>query len=157
MVYQWKPTARISKVDPQKAGELMRELADSNSLTAQNLVEISKPENSLLHNVFEWDDTVAAGKYREHQARHIINSIEVISTEVKAEPVRAFFKIQEGTASYSPTEMIVKTEIGREHLLQMALREFRALEHKYQTLEEFCGVFAALDQVSKEVLKEDIA
>ena len=56
MVYKWKPTARISKVDPQKVGELMRELADSNSLTAQNLVEISKPENSLLHNTrFKYD------------------------------------------------------------------------------------------------------
>ena len=56
MVYKWKPTARISKIDPQKAGELMKNLADNDGLTARNLVEVSRPKDALLHSVFEWDN-----------------------------------------------------------------------------------------------------
>jgi len=151
MVYKWKPTARISKIDPQKAGELMKNLADNEGLTARNLVEVSRPKDALLHSVFEWDNNAAAEKYREHQARNVINSIEVVVEEAVQEPVRAFFKVAESTTTYSPTEMLVKSQSGRDAILRTALREFNAVANKYRSLEEFCNVFAALDTVAEEL------
>lgn len=36
------------------------------------LLEVARPETSPLHRYFEWNDGVAAEKYREHQALQLI-------------------------------------------------------------------------------------
>ena len=91
MVYQWKEGARIS-FPAQIAGRVCAALEEQNALTAQRLVDESRPEDAPLHAAFEWNDTIAAEEWRKHTARHIINSL-VIREEAQA-PVRAFFNIR---------------------------------------------------------------
>lgn len=33
-----------------------------------DVVELARDENTALHNLFTWDDSVAAERYREHEA-----------------------------------------------------------------------------------------
>ncbi len=76
MVYEWKSASRI-KANAQEAGKLFEQLEAENDLTAARVVEESRAESAVLHGEFEWNDTKAANKYREHQARNIINAITI--------------------------------------------------------------------------------
>ena len=52
------------KADAQKCYE---EMGDSD-ISPEEVLEKAKDKNSELHKCFEWDDTVAANKYRLQQA-----------------------------------------------------------------------------------------
>lgn len=147
MVYKWKSASRI-KADPNEAAKVMNKLAETDSLTAENLVEVSKPEDAPLHSEFEWDDTIAAVKYRNHQARNIINALVIVPDEtIKAkEPVRAFFKVVPTEPNYKQLTAIVKMPSQREMLLQSALSELVAFQKKYAVLSELEVVFASIDE-----------
>ena len=89
MIYQWKSASRI-KTNAQTAGEICENLERTVGLTAKNLLEVSRPEDAPLHNEFEWNDSVAAEKYRENQARYIIRMLCVAPEKEDKPPVRAF-------------------------------------------------------------------
>ena len=143
MVYQWKTGARVN-ADAQVAGEMCKRLSEEGRLTAAELLEENRPEDAPLHGAFEWDDGVAAESWREHQARHIINSIVVVPE--RTPPVRGFFKLESTERTYHPIESIVSRVNTRQKLLDNALRELAAVQSKYKTLTELDRVWAALDE-----------
>src|SRR5580765_883545 len=58
-------------------------------LLAENVVEAAKEPTSRLHGFFTWDDSVAAKKYRLHEARQLIKTYELY-IEDRDIRVRAF-------------------------------------------------------------------
>ena len=145
MKYRFKKSSYI-KVDAQTAGEVCEQLAANDSLTAKNLVDVSRPEDAPLHNAFEWDDAIAAESWRESQARHIINSIELVTEE--KEPVRAFFNIVYKEPEYKSIEAILKSSEDTELLLKRAMDELRAFERKYSQLSALAGVFREIEKIT---------
>lgn len=146
MVYKFKSGSHI-KADPQIAGELLERLEAENNLTAKALVDANRDEDAPLHNEFEWNDSVAAEAYRETQARHIINCIEIVKEET--EPVRAFFNITRGEPVYRHIDAILREKDTREALLKTALAELIAFKRKYKNLVELAKVIAAIDEAEK--------
>jgi len=71
--YSFAPGARIpSGLAPETvAGELER----LGWFNIPAVVADAKSPQSPLHACFEWDDEVAAEKYRDHQARTLIDSV----------------------------------------------------------------------------------
>ena len=65
MMVEYKVTDRIS----QPVIDKLLELSKKNNLTAREIVEEARKKNSPLHDFFEWDDSIAAEKYRLAQAR----------------------------------------------------------------------------------------
>jgi hypothetical protein len=53
------------------------ELAAGGRLTPNAVVEDARDKDSPLHSVFEWDDAVAADRFRIEQARNLIQSFKV--------------------------------------------------------------------------------
>ena len=145
MVYKFKSGSHI-KADPQRAGEMLERLEAENNLTAKALVDANRAEDAPLHNEFEWNDSVAAEAYRETQARHIINCIEIVREE--KEPVRAFFSISRAEPEYRHIDAIMKEADKRQALLNMALAELLSFKKKYAQLEELAAVFTAIDEVA---------
>jgi len=148
MVYQFKPGSHI-KVNPQVAGEVCEELAAKDSLTAKNLVDVSRPENAPLHDEFEWDDSIAAEQYREVQARHIIRCI--IKVEDNQKPVRSFFNIEVRSPEYKHIDVILTSEDDTAKLLKTALSELQAFRRKYNRLTQLNPVFMAIDQIALDM------
>lgn len=142
MVYKFRQGARI-KTDAQIAGAELERLEADGNLTAKALVDASRPADAPLHKEFEWDDSKAAESYREMQARHIINSIEIVREE--ATPVRAFFNLERTEAQYHHVDLIMRKEETRKKLLMNALAELKAFERKYSQLKELAAVFEAID------------
>ena len=148
-----KAGARLP-VSPQVAGKTLQQLADKNMLTPRNLVEESRPKDAPLHKCFEWDDTVAAERWRETQAAYIIRSITV-TVEESEEPTRAFVAtISDGNHVYEEVGVVLKRTDSREMLLRDAKREMVAFQRKYEQLSELSGVFRAMEEFVGSLLTD---
>ena len=133
MVFQWKQGARI-KADAQQAGILCSKLETEGRLTAKALLDESRAEGSPLHDEFEWNDGIAAEKYRENQARHIINCLVTVHE----------------TAEYRSVTAIMQNSESRDQLLSLALRELDAFKQKFSSLSELAAVFAAIEEIQEK-------
>lgn len=141
----------VFKTDPNVAKNVMDQLSAEGRLSPLDLVEASRPEDAPLHGEFEWNDTIAAQKWRERTGQIMIASIVVTQeAEEEKKPVRAYFNIERGTHEYIPTEVIFSDEAKRERLLDIAKRELVSFKSKYQSLTELAGVMNAIDEVMKD-------
>ncbi len=144
MTYEWKPGAYI-KTDANIAGEMCSKLSENGGLTAKRLLDANRPEDAPLHGEFEWDDGLAAEKYRENQARHIINCL-CIRTD-NAEPVRQYFNIVRTEAEYKPLTTILQSEDDKTRLYDQITRELFAIRKKYSRVSAFSKVWSAIDEL----------
>ncbi|MCC8068131.1 MAG: hypothetical protein LIO94_13695 [Clostridiales bacterium] len=145
MQYLYKPGAQI-KTPAEIAGQVCQQLEESGGLTAKRLLDASRPVDAPLHDEFEWNDSEAAEKYREHQAAHIIRCIVVRPEQVEKEPVRAFVNVTDNARSYRSLDVVLQKTNLREQMLGQALKDLRAFEQKYSTLSELADVFNAIHQ-----------
>lgn len=146
MTYQWK-VAGFHKVSADVAGAVCEELEAKGQLTAKALVDASRPEDAPLHSEFEWNDDVAAEKWREQQGRLIINQLTVVIDN--QEPVRKFFNIENTANTYTSIDVILKNTNTKEQLLQIALRELGAFKRKYSQLTELAKLFDAISETEE--------
>lgn len=147
MVYKWKSISGI-KADPQKAALQFEELEKTVGLTAQNLLDANRDPDAILHNEFEWDDTVAAEQYRVHQAGQIIRML-CVETESNPDvssstPIRAYFQTSENK-SYEHISVILKNESKYQEMLSRAYSELKTFQRKYEKLSELKPIFDAID------------
>jgi hypothetical protein len=147
--YKWTSGARCA-VDANIAGAVCEQLEERGELTAERLVDVSRPEDAPLHRAFEWNDAIAAEKYRVEQARYIIRSlVVVVETADEARPIRAYFTTE--VKRYENINVIMQSEDKRRKLLQAAKRELEAFKAKYKALTELSKVFEAIDTVAEAV------
>lgn len=144
-VYRWKSGAHAS-VPAQVAGEVCAELESRGNLTPSALVDASRPEDAPLHGAFEWDDVIAAKRYRETQASYIIRSVEVVMQDGGG-PVRAFVSLSTDSKhrEYSSIDVVLSNADKRKAMLEQALADLDAFKRKYEQLEELAAIFAAID------------
>lgn len=133
--YSWKIGGWNYAEDPNQVGKELESLGDN--LTPENVVELARNENSVLHSMFEWDDSIAAEKYRKAQASRIIVSLQVnvIADDEKPKQVRAFVTTQQNT-KFEPIEKVVSDTDKYALLLERAYNELNSIKHKYETLTE---------------------
>jgi hypothetical protein len=149
MVYDWK---RNMPVKAQAAGEYLEQLEKAHGeITPKLVLDASRSEDALLHPCFEWDDGVAAEKYRETQAGFLIRNLVVKVERDKATPqaapqsVRAFVDVSVGeTGSFITVATAMRVEETRARVLDNALRELQAFQQKYKGLSELADVFSAI-------------
>jgi hypothetical protein len=121
----------------------------------EHLVEEARDESNLLHGCFEWNDTVAAGKYRISQAKDLIRKlvkVEQVGGEIKT--TRAVVSVSfsdEEPRSYYMASVVMEDEYARNCLLKDAYRDCEIFREKYSTLLEVKYVIEAIDKlVAKE-------
>ena len=150
MVFEWKVKG-LYKVPAQAAGEELERIRDERgSLTPGDVVAESEDSRAVLHGCFEWDDTKAAVKYRDQQARVLIGNLVTVSVNnvATSAPTRAFIHIQD---DYKPVEHVVQVKDYADEMLQTAMNELRTFETKYRVLNELAHVFDAIDEVAEKV------
>ena len=151
MVYEWKTP--LYKVNPQEAGEYLDRLAKkAGGLVPKTIVEEAEDPQAVLHPCFEWDDTFAAQKYREDQARSVIRNLVVIhETGENVEPLktRAFVRVaaeQSTHSRYVDIASALADSKMRGGLLETAKNELRSFQIKYHNLNELVELFEAMNQ-----------
>lgn len=132
----------------QTVGETLERIEKRDgAVTKEAFLEESRPEDSPTHAMFEWNDGIAAEKYRLEQSRWIIADV-VVTIEREEEPVKkvaAFANVTLGKhkkAEYNSIEIAMEDEDKRKAVLSNAFDELRAFETKYSEYQELAGVFA---------------
>lgn len=137
--YTWKLKGLSKGVDPNKVvKELEKVQQDYGSLTPENILDAAKIKTSILHNLFEWNNTIAANQYRLQQARSILNNIQVVvisngeEREVDVFEVvrREDENVYKSILTFDPNDIVeVKTRVAKElNYLRNKLSFFKELE-----------------------------
>ena len=137
------------KVPAQTVGEVLEGLERNGGLTPKTLLDSQRDENAPLHNEFEWDDTIAAEKWRLDQAQRMIQSIRIVQTddteERKAYRERSFVSTPGGRNVYVSMDTAMHKEEYRNHLLEQAKRDSEVYLAKYRRMEELAAVVTAME------------
>ena len=147
--YQWKAGTRFA-VRAAAAGAAIEQIRRRNGgqVTPAAVVDAARDPAHPLHPAFVWDDTEAAERYRQHQARVLVNSIRVVVTGGGVERRTAYVSVQvrEGGRAYLPTSVALSDEEYRAQALAEALASLRGWRERYRHLTELADVFAAIDR-----------
>ena len=166
-----------SKVKAQTVGKALEEIEKSGTeVTAQSFLDYSRDEASETHDMFEWDDSVAAEKYRLSQATNIICHLEVTEEWYENEPTEveleersvepsqstyfksAYVNVAQRSsvsqkANYVPLKKALNDDEMRMRVLDNALMSLHAFERSYAFLEEMALVIDAIHKTDDAVNK----
>lgn len=142
IIATWKMPG-VFKADAQKVAEEISVLGEE--ITPEQIVEAARDENTELHKCFDWDNEVAADKWRKQQARQIMCFL-VIREEKKepdAYPIRVFQRVDNG--GYKSSEKIFRNNDEYQKLLQAAYAELRMFKKKYARLQELSEILELIE------------
>jgi hypothetical protein len=122
---------------------LIRELQvirdEFGALNAELVVGVASNPEHPLHSRFEWDDTIAAHKYRLDQAGQLLRVMFVVDLK-KPTDMRAFVAVkgqESHKADYVPTREAMEDEFTRKLVLASMKREWMTYKRKYDHMVEF--------------------
>ena len=155
--YKAAKGAMFDDEQAQVIGDRIEELAEENNghVTTEIVVIDAKYKKSPLHDYFEWDDGLAAGKYRIRQARHLLGRIEVIiKTNGDEEPIKAFHNLvivneKEKTSErvYSPLINVMSDKELHRQIIDKAFMELDGWRKRYKQYQELDQIFKVIDEI----------
>jgi hypothetical protein len=166
MKIKWKDGTRFkTKVeDAHQEIDRVRALSGSGDLNLQDLVDESKPKDSVLHDDFEWSNPKAANFWRLSEARKMQRCLIVEEDKATGKPEHRYMESvrvvetpkKEGDKPkvsyvFRRTEDILADPDARDELLGQAIKEALAFKKRFNSLQELAKIFAALDEVLMEV------
>lgn len=148
------PLQNGKDADAQKIGEALSAIAERSGghLLPNAVVQTARDKRSVLHPHFEWQDNLAAEKYRLDQARAIIQSIRITDPRAEEGTIRAFISIREGASgtSYRSLDSVMSSADLQARVLAAAERDLLAFETRYRDLSEICDLIrTAREKVSE--------
>lgn len=146
--------------------ELARIEKKHGAIKPADVVTESRPEEAPLHPHFTWDDSVAAEKWREDEARAIIRSVRVIEhadmPHAEQPVIRCFVNVRASDdeqkfdgCGYIGTMRAVKVQAYRDQVLAAAKAEIKLWQRKYADLLTFAGANGAIDTLLGGLSAED--
>lgn len=112
-------------------------------LTPALVVETARDPEHPLHSRFEWDDSVAAEKWRLEQASQLLRVVKLPADPGRPDDLRAFVAVKgkdSHRADYVPTEEALADEFVRKLVLRDMEREWRLLKRRYEHMREFADL-----------------
>lgn len=133
----------MARLKKEIVAEILKgiEKRDGN-ITPQAVIDIARSEESPIHVLFEWDNSVAADNWRLWQARKVIASVKVewmgretdaywnAKVELDGEPVQAYYS----------TEKVMSNEDIYQDILKTAVAELKYWHNKYKEIKELKGL-----------------
>lgn len=120
--------------------------AEHGRLTPQIVLDVARAPEHPLHSRFEWDDAVAAEKWRREQAHDLIQSVKIsyAAPNGTRSELRAFHAVRsEQGHVYDPTEEIVQDEIATRILLKQMEQDWRSLKNRWSGFKQFADMVRA--------------
>lgn len=160
MVYQYEWSGFKYAVPAEVVGaECERIEKENGSVTCECLVDAAREKTSSIHNLFEWNDSIAGEKWRISQARTVLSCLKVVvieSEEKEPKRVRAFLNAETSgaRAEYFNIEKTMSNIDLMMGVLNRAKRELQAFVDKYRTLKELNSVINAIDEYLDSEVKE---
>lgn len=140
MEYRWKGTV-FAKADATAVGQELEKLELDGEFSRRDIVRFAKHnEDSELYKCFEWDDTIAGEKYREHQAGLILSSISIVVSrdDKEEETTRAYVSIKnvDGERKHKNIARVLEVDDEYQQLKRKAYSELNNCKERYEKLIE---------------------
>jgi hypothetical protein len=161
-IFKWKKGSTF-KVDAQTAGTFLENLKAENDgiLQPDDVVEAAKDPESPIHDEFEWDLQKAANNHWKDRARNLMNHLAVVRVyaEDASEGVSAFVNVEvaQSTRGYVAMSQVVANDDWRQQMVDDVLNRLKALQKKYEQLDELDGVWAAIKKAETRRAKGSAA
>ena len=90
-----------------RIAQALGEIAQGQPLTPEAVVAVATDPDHVLHESFEWNDSVASHNYRVWQARHLIRGVKIVTPE--GQKTSRFVSVKIGTnRQYEDIRVVVK-------------------------------------------------
>jgi hypothetical protein len=145
--YEWKLKSLAKGINPTDAvRELARIEKTYGALTAENVLEASKPKKAAFNSLFIWDDSEAARRYRLDQARWILNNVQVvIISDGQPRQIGAYEIVKVNDARvYKNVKDFTPSEV--EQVKVATIRDLNILRSKLSVYNVFNQVVGKLDE-----------
>src|SRR3990167_8486921 len=130
-------------------------------LRPEDVVKAARPENSPLHERFDWNDGTAAHNWRLEQTPHIIRVFFlVLGTSKNNVESRMFVALSSDKPSgggYRILTDVLGDDALRKALLQDAYEDMRRFTQKYSALKELADIFRAINKAKRKSIKMLVA
>ena len=143
----------LKQKDAKVIGVALQQAFPDGKFKPKDVVDIARPKKSPLHKYFDWNDTSAAEKWRIHQARIIISSIEVSIVGSSCPPVRKWIHVSLGKnkTSYVDSNTAMKTPELWNQVIQKALDEVIYWRDKYEQYKELSPIVRAINETERKL------
>ena len=137
----------LYKGDAEKCFSEIQSIGESAS--PQQILEKARDSATELHKCFEWDDAVAAEKYRLQQARQIVCSLVYKKTEEEPKEAPKIRVMQHivSESGYKPVKVIIQNQDEYSQLLMKAKTELTSFKNRYERIVELEEVIRAIDNL----------
>jgi hypothetical protein len=138
------------------ARELKAIQKEQSVITPKAVVIAAENPKSPLNKYFEWNDSAAAERYREWQARQLIASVFIVDSDNEnSQPVRAFVAIQPeddnddfiADRGYVSTPSIAGKQNYESQVLEYAKQQLKGWRKRFGNFQEFFEVVEAIDSL----------
>ena len=140
--------------------EALKAIAERNGglLRPQTVVDEARPEDSPLHNVFEWDDGVAAEKYRLDQAQRLIRSFRITKQDSSGReievPVFVGVSIDRTNGKAENPYRLIESIQNCPDLMEVAVKDaldqLEGIRNRHSHLTELRDVWDAIDRHTRK-------
>ena len=142
----------------EEVKEELIKISQTKGLTPSNVVETARNEQNILHDCFEWENAIAGEKYREWQARFLINSIDVIITTPQGEEKKVglfeSITIKGEGRTYKPVYEIINDTTLKQQIIEKALQELVYWKNKHKIYSEFKTIIKEIETTERRLDKE---
>lgn len=121
----------------------LQEIYNQNrKLTPEIVLQQARDEEHPLHARFEWDDSIAAEKWRREQAHELICSVKISYRSIDGEKreIRKYhaFRASDGQHHYQPLDDVVVEDDTLTKILRNEMeRDWKTLKSRYDHFVEF--------------------
>ena len=155
---EYKTTNKIT----EKVIKEILEVKEKKGLTAEEVINKAQNKKSSLHDLFEWDDSIAGEKYRLQQARVLINEVKII---VNTEEYYAFENVSlsveednsdkpESVRQYFTRKEIIDSIDFRQQIIQRAYNNILYWKRQYECYSEFQPIIDGINKVQEMMDQE---
>lgn len=159
MKTKYTATTRVNRKELPVVVKALRAIErEAGAITPALVVAMAESPDHPLHKYFTWDDTEAAKRYRDEQARKLIQSVNVVFTDSGGEQrtVRAFVNVKPdeeetddaiGGQGYISVQRATKSGSYQQQVVQYAHAQLQTWNAKFGTFKEFFEVSKAITEV----------
>lgn len=154
MIFKWADGFRGKRgVKADAAGRFVSSLAARGRVDAERLVEASTPASAPTHALFTWDDKKAAREFRLVEARCVLRSLVVVSSDDGKSTVRAFHNVNtepdadEEVRAYVAVAEVASDEDMTEQVVARCVRDLRSVRDRYAKYKQLRALVAGIDRL----------
>lgn len=139
--------------------EVQRLMNERGGLSAHVVLDEARKKRSPLHDHFEWDNDIAAEKFRLEQAKYLLRAV-VVEVEVDNKPtfIRAFHAVKDNEddefKTYYPLKTILSDEDKRQQVIEYALSEMEGWRTRYHQYSQLQPIITSYEKVKRRLKKK---